>query len=642
MTALPLLAAAAPATPLRGWLQALCLATPPAGLLHIGAGVGSSSGFGETHALYTAATRVVAVEADAARANQLEAGHAALAQLTVRQAVAAARSGPARLIQASIASESGLCPPESLQPIWPRLQAVGAVEVDALSLKGCWGVLQAPPGWLVIECLPAGELLASVPDWLAQADVVVARAVQLSALGQGVGLADHLGVDHLQQMLAGFGMHLLGLHEENHPALVMAVFVRDQRQRVAALEGRLGALDTEVARLKTESSSIARQWQQRLDHEMVRAKSLADDLQAIRAELEAAGKALGDSEKGRQEQQARIGALEGERAALTQLGSEREQQLAQGQQQLEQLKAQEGQLLLERANQQQEAAQRQERLVQLGLERDELGKLAQQSQQELAQTQQELAQTQQELAQTQQELARTRQELAQKQQELEQGLLKIELQTKALEQQQREKIQAAEALAEQERVAAQVAGQHQRQIESLTLERDEIAQVAARRQADTEQMLRARDEQARLASEAKQRIEHMTRAAGELEQRVADLRSRLDQAAQREALLEQDLRQSRQTASLSMKLQAAREADLRDLRSRYQAAAEVQSRQHQLLTKLSERLSVASAYFHQLNEPEPMVEVIEEVPVPAPAKRSTRAKAGKSVRARTPRARDAG
>lgn len=73
------------------------------------------------------------------------------------------------------------------------------------------------------------------------------------------------------------------------------------------------------------------------------------------------------------------------------------------------------------------------------------------------------------------------------------------------------------------------------------------------------------------------------------------------QAADREAKLNHDLAEARQTASLSVKLQLLREADLRDLQSRYQAVQQQQQQQHELLTKLAQRLSLATQYFEQLS-----------------------------------------
>lgn len=56
-------------------------------------------------------------------------------------------------------------------------------------------------------------------------------------------------------------------------------------------------------------------------------------------------------------------------------------------------------------------------------------------------------------------------------------------------------------------------------------------------------------------------------------------------------------RLARALAELSL-----RESDLKDLQERYHQAQQLQERQHQLLVKVHERLSIASRYFHQLED----------------------------------------
>jgi hypothetical protein len=73
------------------------------------------------------------------------------------------------------------------------------------------------------------------------------------------------------------------------------------------------------------------------------------------------------------------------------------------------------------------------------------------------------------------------------------------------------------------------------------------------------------------------------------------------QAAEREAKLDHELAEARQTASLSVKLQLLREADLRDLQARYREVQQQHQQQHELLTKLAQRLSLATQYFEQLS-----------------------------------------
>jgi len=82
---------------------------------------------------------------------------------------------------------------------------------------------------------------------------------------------------------------------------------------------------------------------------------------------------------------------------------------------------------------------------------------------------------------------------------------------------------------------------------------------------------------------------------------LTDRQAQAREAAEREAQLNGELHEARQTASLSVKLQMLRDADLRELQSRYEAVQQQQQQQHELLTKLAQRLSVATRYFEQLS-----------------------------------------
>jgi FkbM family methyltransferase len=201
--------------------------------------------------------------------------------------------------------------------------------------------------------------------------------------------------------------------------------------------------------------------------------------------------------------------------------------------------------------------------------------------------------------------------------------------------------QATEVQALQQQMAAQVAELQALRLHASELgaARDEQARLVAEKQqqamAQAEEIRRlgqhayelgtARDEQARVADERIRQIEALVAQTVEqsaqldaLRHHASELGTARDQFAQtleqREAHLdrlerervdhEAQLQQARQAAALSLKLQMLRESDLKELQERYQAALAVQERQHQMLTKLGERMSVASRYFHQLAEAE--------------------------------------
>jgi hypothetical protein len=147
---------------------------------------------------------------------------------------------------------------------------------------------------------------------------------------------------------------------------------------------------------------------------------------------------------------------------------------------------------------------------------------------------------------------------------------------------------------------AKLASEREQLVEQLTKTRNEQVKVAAERQAQLEQFKKTVDEQTKMAAERLQQVEQLTQTQAALQQQVAQLKEQLEKRANNEADLKHELVDARQSATLSVKLQTLREADLKDLQSRYQVALSTQENQHQLLVKLSERLSLASSYFHQL------------------------------------------
>jgi hypothetical protein len=260
------------------WLQALRLVAPPRGLLHVGAGRTDPAEFSALHAIYGQASRVVALETDPSRAAQLREAFASQPQVQVQQALVAPKAGRVKMKHSSISEESGLCAPEQLHAIWPLLQTVHEEEVDAIAIGDCWATPSstpqahdpAAPNWLFVDCFPATELLQAVPQFLAGADVVVARAVDPSRVAGNTSAApDQISLAQLQRVLGKQRLHLVGVQEENHPALVLAVFTRDQLQRISQqradierLQGETRAADTQseqAARLANEQAQLAAQ-----------------------------------------------------------------------------------------------------------------------------------------------------------------------------------------------------------------------------------------------------------------------------------------------------------------------------------------------------------------------------------------------
>ena len=295
--------------------------------------------------------------------------------------------------------------------------------------------------------------------------------------------------------------------------------------------------------------------------------------------------------------------------------SQHQRALAQGIAQNKGLQTQLAQSLQTHAEMAQQLAERQVQIEQLTVARDEQSQLAAAGQAELAQARQ-----------THAELA---QQLAERQGQIEQL-------TVARDEQSQLAAAGQAQLAQSHAEMAQQLAEHQVQIEQLTAARDEQSQLAARerdslqaewaqakavaaqelaaRDASIVQITAQRDEQAhwhqenaKWAQALKAETETLAACVADWERTTAlatEERNQLQQArtAQDKELerLAQALAEARQTTALSVKLLTLREADLRDLQQRYAATLAEQQSQHNLLTKLAQRLTAANQYFQLL------------------------------------------
>ncbi|MBL3527810.1 MAG: hypothetical protein JMN27_09580 [gamma proteobacterium endosymbiont of Lamellibrachia anaximandri] len=351
-----------------------------------------------------------------------------------------------------------------------------------------------------------------------------------------------------------------------------------------------------------------------------------------KTQLEQANQAKAEQVKLANERQAQIEQLAKARDEQVKLENERQTQIEQlTKVRDEQAKiAAEHKTLLEQANQAKAeqvklANERQNQIEQLTQARDEQAKLAAEHKTQLEQSNQAKA--------AQVKLANERQN------QIEQLTQARDEQAKLAAEHKTQLEQANQAKAAQDKLANEC----QNQIEQLTKARDEQAKLSAEhktqleqanqakaaqgklaneRQNQIEQLTKARDEQAKLAGEHKTLLEQANKIKADMEKLASDQNFQLEvlskeksalelqiesfnkslsQQQTREVQLQQEITETRQALNLSVKLQTLRENDLKDLQIRYQEAAETQENQHQLLVKLSERLSAASSYLHQLN-----------------------------------------
>ncbi|MFM2119070.1 MAG: hypothetical protein RL722_538 [Pseudomonadota bacterium] len=209
---------------------------------------------------------------------------------------------PADLHVYGLRAESGLLAPDELQPLWPNLLEAGSLQGAAgaplaARLSGPAGPgdeataedagpdATAPINWLVVDCLPAADLLAGAD--LRGLDVLLARVVvdETLATPQGAGLAA------VRAAAATAGLRWVESLPERHPALALALFVADPghlRQGAHQLEAEL--LNQRQA-LVAETTARAAQAQAKAEA-LKRADALGLELAQCRHSLTASDQTL--------------------------------------------------------------------------------------------------------------------------------------------------------------------------------------------------------------------------------------------------------------------------------------------------------------------------------------------------------------
>ena len=218
---------------------------PPSLLVHVGWG----NGLGDlTQWTAWQVPQALVIESEESKLAACQAQALALAQANGQtnpswqtlHATLAAQGGEQPYHVASNPSESGLLPAASLQHAWPHLQTVASPTVVARSLDELWQDVSLPlpiaassqSTWLIIDCLPAADILAGGVAVLQSAQVVCAR----SLLANRALLCD--------QMRAA-GWIEVSWAESQHPAFGHAWFSRDTGLLLESAAKRQKQLATE-------------------------------------------------------------------------------------------------------------------------------------------------------------------------------------------------------------------------------------------------------------------------------------------------------------------------------------------------------------------------------------------------------------
>jgi hypothetical protein len=212
---------------LPGELRALY---PIAGLLHVGAGLCQNLDLYRSWKVPVG----VLVEADDDRMERLTAAVAGDPRYAVHHALLAESEGEAPFHLASNRNESGLVEPERLAALWPNLATRESRQVAATTIAALVGGArdQRPEGavnWVLVDCLPALDILKGAGALIDTWDVVVARVLVDRALADA---APELGASALDRFMAERSFRVYAVTPEHNPGFAQVVYARDWKARL--------------------------------------------------------------------------------------------------------------------------------------------------------------------------------------------------------------------------------------------------------------------------------------------------------------------------------------------------------------------------------------------------------------------------
>ncbi|MFU2007599.1 hypothetical protein ACLQ9J_18880 [Bordetella hinzii] len=211
---------------LRDWLRILQAVYRPASVLLVGAGDGSGDLARFVQEMECGKKVFIEAEDDQYQAlRQLLATKEGRFQ--TRQAVVAETASQFSFFKSSLIDESGILAPEDLIPLWANLKTTARREVQGTPLKQLLALF--PSDWLIIDCMPSGEMLRGATALLDRVNVVLARVVIPSSV---VSIPDELlsrcGQEAVDSSLSGLGFHHAITQPSDHPRVGHALYVRSQ------------------------------------------------------------------------------------------------------------------------------------------------------------------------------------------------------------------------------------------------------------------------------------------------------------------------------------------------------------------------------------------------------------------------------
>ncbi|MDI3299782.1 MAG: hypothetical protein QJR04_00395 [Burkholderia multivorans] len=225
--------------PLLTWLDVLFFVLPPRGVLLAGAGTGNSSWVRWLKARHVSSVCLVEGNEHQYRHLQRQLHADSISQSPnrfsgwrPRQDVLSGTHDQVTFYEASNPAESGIVEPERLQELWPNLTIDRAVTRDAITLDSLHEDTGLDANWLLLDCLPAAELLRGGEKLLSTLDLALVRVTT----ERHVAVTPPNNYDAVDTLMQRAGLTLVHLEPERHPALAHALYTRSAQKLAEKLE----------------------------------------------------------------------------------------------------------------------------------------------------------------------------------------------------------------------------------------------------------------------------------------------------------------------------------------------------------------------------------------------------------------------
>jgi chemotaxis protein histidine kinase CheA len=208
------------------WFPLLRQLFPVNGLIHVGVGSGSITSLYKEWGI----TSALLLEADPYMYSQLESSVCEYDGWSSLQVIVSNQQAQETFYQSNNIREHGLIEPEKLSSFWRNLKTIETriSETQTLAnilMEKAINPSTNPYNWLIIDCLPAANILEGLGKYIEQVDVIVARATLTPT--DNLFIASKAAID---KTLSPYNYHTIRTYEESHPAVGHILYIRDHKK----------------------------------------------------------------------------------------------------------------------------------------------------------------------------------------------------------------------------------------------------------------------------------------------------------------------------------------------------------------------------------------------------------------------------